>query len=137
MKIQGAEDEVFTELLELTRLARQFAIKIDTKESASVLEALLVVEITNLSIELTTERCDRVRYLLNIVDRFKIPVSKHRFEDIFHPILYDKVTQLHSEVMKGAKKNDASQKSSNRELLIQLISFARRMNFNTDAFQIN
>ena len=137
MKTPGNEDDVFTELLELTRLARQFAIKINTKESASVLENLLITEITNLSIELTTERCDRMRYLLNIVDRFKISVSKHRFEDIFHPILSKKVTQLHSEVARGIKKDEVSQKSNNRELLIQLISFARRMNFNTDALQIS
>lgn len=136
MKTLGNEDDVFTELLELTRLAKQFAIKINMKESAEVLENFLVEEISNLSDELNTERCDRIRYLLNIVDRFKISVSKHLFEDIFHPVLYEKITHLREEIVSNSKKDDG-QKNNNRELFIQLISFARRMNFNTDAFQIS
>ncbi len=137
IKNHGSEDQVFTELLELTRLAKQFAIKINTDESASVLESILVSEIASLSVDLSTGRCDRIRYLLNIVDRFKISVSKHRFEDIFHPILFDKVATLHAEITKNNANEDNFQKKNSRELLIQLISFARRMNFNTDAFQIS
>lgn len=137
IKNSGSEDQVFTELLELTRLAKQFAIKINTNESASVLESILVSEIASLSVDLSTGRCDRIRYLLNIVDRFKIPVSKHRFEDIFHPVLFDKVASLHAEITKNNADEDNFQKKNSRELLIQLISFARRMNFNTDAFQIS
>jgi len=137
MQTPGDEDKAFAELLEFSRFAKQFSITIDTTDGAKVLEDILIAEILQLSNELTTARCNRIRYLLNIVDRFGLAISKHRFEDMFHPILYGKVASLYEEIAKSGRSSDAAHKSDSREVLIQLISFARRMNFNTDAFQIS
>lgn len=136
MCTQGNEDKAFAELLELHRLAKQFSLKIDTSEGAGILEELLHTEITHLATNLTAERCNRIRYLMNIVDRFDIAVSKSLLEDLFHPILYGKVSQLYNDVTVSNKKGNTSNKNNNRELLLQLLSFARRMNFNTDSFQV-
>jgi len=137
MLTPGNEESVFSELLELSRVSKQFEIKINTDESEKILEDLLVAEITSLSHDLSTERCNRIRYLMNIVDRFKISVSKSRLEDMFHPILYNNVAHLYEEISKSARRDDTEMRSNKREVLIQLISFARRMNFNTDIFQIS
>jgi alpha-amylase/alpha-mannosidase (GH57 family) len=136
MAVSGTEDEVFTELLEMTRMATRFNIQIDMKKCASILEGLLVDELTNLADILQADRCDRVRYLLNIVDRFKVPVSKHRLEDIFNSVLTGQVTELYKELITAKNNKESVIDDGRKELFIKLISFARRMNFNTDTLQI-
>lgn len=128
---KGAEDKAFAQLLEFDRDRERFGIRIDLKKSALVLEEMLVGELKKLARELSRETCDRVRCLLNVVDRFKVPVSKSRLEDLFHPVLKVEVARLYQECCSG---NDDGDKKA---LLIALLSFARRMNFNTELYKLS
>jgi hypothetical protein len=128
----GTEDEVFTDLLELSRTMNRFAIKVDIEYGAKLLEKYLILELSRLAGNLNGEICDRTRYLLNIVDRFSIPVSKHKLEDMFHPLLNSKVHELYTDLSSSVQ----TVRSEKRELLLKMLNFARRMNFNTDAFQV-
>jgi hypothetical protein len=129
----GFEDELFSQLLEMFRTMNRFQISIDLRNGAEVLEKILVDELEALQENLSVEKCDRIRYLLNLVDRFGIPVSKHKLEDMFHPVLKTKVQQLYDKLVAfDAQKKDIDE---TRDLFLKLINFARRMNFNTDKFR--
>jgi hypothetical protein len=139
MESEGSEDEIFTELLDLHKTMARYNIPLDLKECALILEKLLVSELGKLSKGLDANVCDRIRYMLNLVDRFKIPVYKNRFEDIFHPILKEHIHNLYIELKTGNPGTYATMDESldKKTLLIKLINFARRMNFNTEAFRIS
>lgn len=128
---RGDEDEVAAKLRGCAKMREQFKISFDIKESAILLERVIIKELSELAGKLSAETCRRIEYLLNIVDRFKIPVSKHTMEDIFAPIAAGPVRSLHAEV--AAAGNDPSER---RALLAALVDFAHRMNFNTDAFRL-
>ena len=70
-----------------------------------------------------------MRYLLNIVDRFNIPFSKNKTEDLFFSILEKTLRPLYDEFKKTPN-------SEYRETIVRLVQFARRMNFNTDAYPV-
>lgn len=134
MEIPGCEDEVFSELLEMFRTMNRFQVSVDLTWGAAVLEKILVAELGTLAQCLSADKCDRIRYLLNLVDRFSIPVSKHKLEDMFYPVFVTKGQELYSKL-----KTDIHnpQMSEVKDLLLKLLNFARRMNFNTDEFQIS
>lgn len=136
-KDRGDDDGLFTDLLDLYRRASEYGVTIEVKNSAIFLERILFSELQNLVQSVDGEKCDRVRFLLNIVDRFEIPVSKNKLEDLFMPFLKTKVAALYNEY--SIRANDDAEDESMREnkfMLLKLISFARRMNFNTDNFQM-
>lgn len=134
MERQGHEDEVFSELLELHRTINRFQVTIDFDFGAKILEKILIRELNELEHSLSAQKCDRIRYLLNIVDRFSIPVSKHKLEDMFHPVLITNGYELYNQLNKKHLSN--SQIPETKDLLLKLLNFARRMNFNTDEFQV-
>jgi len=112
----------------------RFQVSIDLNNGAEVLEKILIDELKTLQDNLSIEKCDRIRYLLNLVDRFSIPVSKHKLEDMFHPVLKTKVQQLYDKLtVLDVQKKDACE---TRDLFLKLVNFARRMNFNTDKFRL-
>ncbi len=130
----GFEDELFSKLLEMFRTMNRFQVSIDLNNGAEVLEKILIDELKTLQDNLSIEKCDRIRYLLNLVDRFSIPVSKHKLEDMFHPVLKTKVQQLYDKLtVLDVQKNDVGE---TRDLFLKLVNFARRMNFNTDKFRL-
>jgi alpha-amylase/alpha-mannosidase (GH57 family) len=136
-KERGDDDGLFTDLLDLHRNATEYGVVIELKNSAIYLERLLFSELQNLIQNVDGEKCDRVRFLLNIVDRFSIPVSKNKLEDLFMPFLKTKITDLYNEyVMKVDAAADEEALREDKFLLLTLINFARRMNFNTDNFQM-
>ncbi len=135
MATPGYEDELFSELLEMYRTMNRFQINIDLSHGAIVLEKILIDELETLQENLSVQKCDRIRYLLNLVDRFSIPVSKHKLEDMFHPLLSTKVQELYEKLNMGhTHKNDEDE---TRDMFLKLINFARRMNFNTDKFHFS
>jgi hypothetical protein len=115
-------------------------IKFDLKEGAGLIERIIIMELSALSIRLDTETCERIRYLLNIVDRFGIPVLKHKMEDVFCPILNGPILDLYNEVKRLAAHESRSvseQRALNDKKILaaELVNFARRMNFNIDQFK--
>lgn len=132
LPIKEQEENCFKELLEISKKASYFNIKIDLSFSASLCEKLLLEEFSLLSQDLNTEKCDRIRYIMNIVDRFGIPVSKNKLEDIFFDILNTHIRPLYIK----AKERSAEVGENQKENLIKLLSFARRMNFSTDEFDM-
>jgi hypothetical protein len=72
-----------------------------------------------------------MQYLLSIVDQFKIPVAKNRIEDAFYFILKDTIRPLCDEFRKGQ-----TPQPHEHDTIARLLSFARRMNFNTDEFYL-
>jgi alpha-amylase/alpha-mannosidase (GH57 family) len=129
---EGMEDAVMTNLLDLHAKIRKMNVTIDFSESVRILETHIRDEFGYLAADLTPARCDRIRYMLNIVDRFKIPVGKRQMEDTFHDLLSHQIADLY-ETYRRAETKPPDQKT----MLLLLLSFARRMNFNTDRFQLD
>jgi len=129
IEIYGREDEIFNRLLDLWKKTKKYSITIDYTESTRLLLDLLVSELKIFAETLSQVSADRMRYLLNIVDRFGIPFSKNKTEDLFFSILEQSLRPLYE----ALKKNPDDE---NRETVIRLIQFARRMNFNTDSFPV-
>jgi hypothetical protein len=127
----GQEDRIISSLLDIWHRAERFSITIDFSHSAMLLQRSLVSRLSSLAEQVSIDTCNRIRYLLNIVDRFKIPMEKHKLEDLFHPIYNGAIKSLY-EKYKADPGIDYEQKST----LLHLLSFARRMNFNTDAFPV-
>ena len=103
----------------------------------------LAVEVYHqlMSLKLSAETCARIEYLLNVIDRFKIPVSKHKMEDVFAPVVNGPVKNLRDETARLSAVKDApadvqKELAGKRALLLSLINFAGRMNFNTDALRV-
>lgn len=126
---RGAEDKVFADLLELHSHEQRYKVKINKKEGAAVLQDLIIEDLKLLQKKPSIKHCDRLRRLLDFVDRFSIPVSKSKLEDIFHPVYEGPLKSLYEKSTNGSELN-----RSEKELLIQLVHFARRINFNTDMF---
>ena len=137
---RGDEEEISAKLRDLYALQDQFKITFDLKEGAGLIERIIIMELSALSIRLDTETCDRIRYLLNIVDRFNIPVLKHKMEDVFCPILNGPILDLYKEVKRLAALESRSSSEQRtleyKEILAaELVNFARRMNFNIAHFK--
>jgi alpha-amylase/alpha-mannosidase (GH57 family) len=129
IKIYGREDDVYNRLLGLWKKTRKYNIILDYTESARLLLDLLVSELNIFAETLSEVSSERMRYLLNIVDRFAIPFSKNKTEDLFFSILEKALKPMHDEFRRNPE-------SGHRETIIRLVQFARRMNFNTDAFPV-
>jgi len=132
----GKEESVFTELLEMSRAMKRFGITIDFSSGAANLQEYLIAELKNLESNLSFKNSERIRYLLNIVDRFSLPVSKHKLEDMFHPVLTTRVQELYHQIQNNGTTNQNGSAGDNKEMLLKLLNFARRMNFNTDTFKL-
>jgi len=130
IEIYGREDEVFEKLLSLWSLSKKYSITLDFTRSAQLILDLLTAELTVFSETLSIVSSERMRYLLNIVDRFSIPFSKNKVEDLFHSILTKTIRAMYDEFKTAT---DDSQK----EQLVKLLQFSRRMNFNTDDFPVS
>ena len=132
----GTEADCIEQLAAIAQRATHFRCSLEFTPSGRLAEKLLTGELDALTHELSIERCDRIRYLLNTVDRFSLPVSKHRLEDIFQPVLSGPVADLHREITSPLQKDTEIIEGNKRELLLKLLNFARRMNFNTDTFPL-
>lgn len=129
--VGGREDAVFTRLTMQWNRSRRYKIKIDFSISKKVLEDLLNKELTAFSATLSFAACRRIEYLLDVVDRFGIPVTKNRFEDALYGLLMSTMREAYAVVVTSHPVLE-----KDREHLVRLLDFARRMNFNTDEFPI-
>jgi hypothetical protein len=127
----GREQEALSHFIEIKRKAGLYGIAIDFSNSEILLGRLLSEQVEMLSSSLTIDSCDRMRYLLNMVDRFSLKVFKHNLEDRFYPVLYGPVRELYDEVTSG--NNVCAEKKA---FLAGLLSFARRMNFSIEKFPL-
>ena len=122
-------------------MQEKFKISFDLKESAALLERIVIMELSVLSVRLSAETCARIECLLTIIDRFKVPVSKNKMEDTFAPIVTGPVKALRDEIAhviaaSGGAAGRERELSEKRVMLLTLVKFARRMNFNTDALSV-
>jgi hypothetical protein len=137
---RGGEEEIAAGIRDLCVQLDRFKIVPDLKESAALIERIITRELAVLAATPASAICKRIGLLLDIVDRYKMPVSKHTLEDSFAPIMAGPVKSLNDEVEKLWSKTSLSvqeRKSfeEKKTLLGSLIEFAARMNFNTDLFQ--
>ena len=123
-------DDVFAQLLSIHSRTLRFGVKIDYARSIHRLQETLLSELDKWAHDLDEKHGDRIRYILNVVDRFAVPMPKAIVEDRFHEILSTSVAKLHSEY---CETPTPSRKLS----LLQMVGFARRLNFNTDAFALD
>lgn len=126
----GAEETVIADLETITALSEQYAIDLDKKPSALALQNLVIKGLEMLQQKVSAKTCDRLRLLLDIVDNYNVPVSKNKFEDIFHPVYSGTLEDYYSKYKSG-KCN-----AEDKELLEHLVGFAKRMNFNVDKFSM-
>jgi len=126
----GTEEAVLEELERITTLGTLYGMEVDKKLDALTLQNTIIKGLEMLQQKPSPKVCDRLSHLLNIVDRFAVPVSKSKLEDIFYPV-YDGALKEYYAMYTSGGCNDEE-----RELLTQLVSFARRMNFNTDRYSI-
>ena len=137
---RGGEEEIAAGIQKLSVQLNRFKIVLDLKESASLIERIIIRELATLAVTPSSAICKRIGLLLDIVDRYKMPVSKHTLEDSFSPIMAGPVKSLHDEVERLKSKTNPSAHDLNileekKPLFGSLIAFAARMNFNTDSFQ--
>jgi alpha-amylase/alpha-mannosidase (GH57 family) len=130
IEIYGREDQVYNRLLDLWKKTKKYNIALNYTGSTRLLLDLLISELKIFAETLSQVSSERMRYLLNIVDRFNIPFSKNKTEDLFFSILENTLRPMYDEF----KRNPASE---HKETVIRLIQFARRMNFNTEAFPVS
>lgn len=126
LRSPGREDQVREHLTELKEMLDRLHMSIDLAHTATVIEELIATDLDNLRESLSTRHSDRMRALLNIVDRFCIPLAKGRLEDAFFDILNTRVGDLYRKV---TTTNEST--AEQRALLAAALSFARRMNFST------
>jgi len=109
-----------------------FKVKMDLTLGAACCEKLLTDALDTLKDGLDAARCDAMRMLMDITDRYSLPVSKHRLEDILYPVLTGPVHDLYREtpipVVRGKKKTGVDK----WVIVEKLLKFAERMNFNVD-----
>ena len=129
IEIYGREDDVWIKLLDLWRKTQACGITLDYSESARLLFDLLMAELKIFEATLSEVSVGRMRYLLNIVDRFAIPFSKNKAEDLFFSIMGKTLVPMYDEFKK-------SHSATHRDTIIRLVQVARRMNFNTDSFPV-
>jgi hypothetical protein len=131
LREKGTEETVFAKLLVLSKRISLYGIAIDFSISAALLEELLAEQLRSLVNELDIRACDRIGSLLNIVDKFTVPVPKHTLEDTFYPVLCGPVQKLYDVLI-----NRDGVTADQITFLSRLLSFARRMNFNIDRFPL-
>lgn len=124
-------DEQFLQLRSIHEKSQQYGIPIDFSTSAPILQRMLLQEMKSFSETLSSECCDRMRYLLNIVDRFSVPLTKSRLEDTFYDLYSMTIKKLYEEYLSSEQPT-----SEQKTILLQIAGFARRMNFNTDSLII-
>ena len=132
LEVYGREDAVFSRLLTMWKKVEKYNVTIDFTKSTLLLEQLLSAELTLFAATLSVATSRRMQYLLNIVDRFKIPVAKNKLEEAFYSILAGPISGLYDNYKKSPAPSP-----QDREEIIGLLNFARRMNFNTDEFPMS
>jgi hypothetical protein len=130
IEIYGREDAVFERLLALWNLSKKYGITLDYAESAQLILDLLTAELKIFSEALSIVSSERMRFLLNIIDRFSIPFAKNKVEDLFQTILKTAIRPMYDTF-----KNTPD--DTRKEQVVTLLQFARRMNFNTDDFPVS
>jgi len=130
IEIYGQEEAVFAKLLDLWHISKKYSVEIDFAESAHLLLDLLLSELKIFSETLSIVSSDRMRFLLNIIDRFSIPFSKNKIEDSFFVIFNTSLRTIYNEFK-------TTSLAAEKEKLIKLLHFAKRMNFNTDSFPLS
>ncbi len=125
------EGAVFTELVEINSLIKKYAIEVDYNLCATTLQETIIKELISLSKSLTIRKCERLTCMMDIVDRFSIPVVKSKLEDLFSLHISGPISALYNSYV---EQNDDQPKSN--ELLLSLLSFAGRMNFSTEGFRV-
>lgn len=121
------------ELFALFTKIRQHDVEIDLTFSADRCEKQLLIELEKMKRHLTADQCENISLLMDIVDLYHLPVAKHRLEDIFFPVLTNSVATLHQQVVNSTTKKKVDY---DKELLVKILKFAHRMNFNTDQFPL-
>lgn len=137
LAVPGTEEEVIAELVQIKVQIELYSLECDPTYSTQCCEQYLVEELSRLRSDLHTEHCDRITNLLNIVDRFSLPVSKNHLEDRFYEIFTGPVQKLYDETIRSRPQNIREIDSDKYELLIKFLNFAHRMNFNTDRFPLS
>jgi hypothetical protein len=137
---RGGEAETAAALADLYTQIGRFKMTIDMRESAALIERTISRELSVLAATPAAAICKRIGTLLDIVDRYAMPVSKHTLEDSFSPLIAGPLKQLNDEVerMKSAAAPSLHEQKAGEEkknLLASLLEFAARMNFNTDSLQ--
>ncbi|MBN1982571.1 MAG: DUF3536 domain-containing protein [Chitinivibrionales bacterium] len=125
------EEKQIIELRQIWQQSQRYNITIDLTRTIEVIQKLLQAEMESFSQTLSLESCHRMRYLLNIVDRFSIPLRKSSLEDWFFFIFHTSIQTMYKSIIET--ENPTFEQKS---LLLQLLSFARRMNFNTEGYSI-
>ena len=126
----GTEESVDMELTNILGFMNLYKLEIDKKQESLLLQNLVIKGLEMLQQKPSGKVCDRLKHLLDIVDDFAVPVAKNKFEDFFHPVYDGALKDYHSRYTAGTITPEEN------ELLTHLVSFARRMNFNTDRFNL-
>ncbi|MCL2219515.1 MAG: DUF3536 domain-containing protein [Chitinispirillia bacterium] len=126
----GTEELVMTELVAIDSLIQQYKSLIDKKKEALMMQNLIIRGLETLQHRPSIKMCERLKYLLDIVDKFSVPVSKSKLEDFFFPV-YDGAIKEYC-----GRYREGSCGEEEKELLKVLTDFSRRMNFNPDQYSM-
>jgi len=126
----GNEESVAAELGTIDGQGDLYAVPVDKKRSAPALQTVIIRALEMLQKSPSARVCDRLRALMDIVDKFSVPVSKSKLEDFFYPVQEGVLNEIYGRYKGGGCSGEE------RELLGQLVGLARRMNFNTDRYSL-
>ncbi len=122
-------NRLLDEMEEVFTIANRLSLGIGLSETARSLENLLATKAQRLHEAIDLNACDEISLILNVVDRFSVPLGKNKLEDAFFSVLTTSVRGMYEEYRQGINR------SSERESVLRhLLGFAHRMNFNTDDF---
>ncbi|GBU22373.1 hypothetical protein R80B4_02281 [Fibrobacteres bacterium R8-0-B4] len=124
----GSEESAEAELGTIDSLSNLYTVPVDKKRTSHTLQTVIIKALEMLQQRPAAKVCDRLFGLMDIVDKFSIPVSKSKLEDFFYPVHEGVLNDLY-EKYKGGSCNEEE-----KELLKQLVGLASRMNFNTDRY---
>jgi hypothetical protein len=125
----GHEKPVLEKLAAIYTKIKDLSVRIDYSFSTSFLETHLHQAMEAFRKSFDAKSCDRAWVLLDVVDRFAVPIGKNRLEDMFHTILTETIRPMYQAFNQATHKDELT-----KAILIRSLGLARRMNFNIDTF---
>ncbi|MFW5959779.1 MAG: DUF3536 domain-containing protein [Chitinivibrionales bacterium] len=125
---KNTQDEAYERMSSVADMAYKCGVSLDMRETEPRVHKLFDQATSNLEQDFSLIAYGKVRFLLNIIEKFNIPFKKKVFEERIYRILTTDFDRKFSET----KDPDPE----TLKFFINFLNLARRMNFNTDKYPL-
>jgi hypothetical protein len=132
LRVAPAADAVIGRLQTIHDRVAALGVALDYSYSTAHIEHELGAALDQFAKTFDARSAGAVRLMLDIADRFCVPIAKSHFEDRFHTMIATSIKPEYDHFV-GSNRTDQAKK----EQLARSLDLARRMNFNTDAFPLD